>query len=1026
SPGPGRTGHWAGQAGSASGACGMPSEGVCRSPSAAGALEAVAGAEGQAGAAVEVRGLPPDGGDELLSLYFENRRRSGGGPLLSWRRLGRGGILTFREPADAASVLAREHELLGALLDLRPAPPRAPARLLLQGLPPGAEPRGLEQHVQVLLRAAGLPEQPCQALDSPRPDRVLVQLQEPLSEAEVLALEEQARSLRLEGSSVSLAAVPQARAVRVLGGTRPVDPLLLELYLDNRERSGGGALQGLRHLPGLLGTVASFQQWQAAERVLQRKHELQGAVLSLLPHYSFLEPEEPAEDIGAGGHSAEGEPGAPEPAPPGAGGPAGVPPNAGALPAGPEQAPRAPATPAPACPAGSPERAGPAGSVGSPGRGGCSGPGPEAAPGQGDLVDVVLPVEPGALRFLRLYHEDLLAELGDVALCPLEGSSVTGFRLCGAPGPCQAAAELLQCLLGSIGRHVLGLAHPGSAAFLLSPDGQRLLRRLEARFQCAFGTEGLAAALDTTEAAEVETPGGASGLAGGCPEALTCAPTGPHQGPPGPARPAPHPAAPGQHRQRPEGRWTPDLRPPLPPGELRELLATLESWLPPEPGEGATPGLSEELPGTPSPTAPGRLEEEAELQLALHRSLAPPGQEAEQEEAAVLQRALALSLLEPRPLEADGRLGGGPGGQPQLEVHVPFEQDVAELERALVAALEQHLREETVGPGGHLLPAELQARLGRLHGVTVAPRGDRTLLRGFGARPARAARHLAALLAGPRDQSPAPPSEAPGTRSAPRAEGGGPGPAQRHPDPCSPGPRQRPAEPPDGLESLAESSGEFRAVVQAFYDSLDEARSRVGIVRVQRVRHPLLQQQYEVHRTLLEQRCERRPVERVLYHGTSAPAVRDICAHGFNRSFCGRNGEVGRGRWGRAGSRAPPRPDVCRAAGTLYGQGVYFAERASLAVQDCYSPPTADGHKAVFVARVLTGDFGQGHPGLRAPPLRAPDAALLRYDSAVDCLDRPRIFVVFHDTQALPTHLITCQHLPRTPPCGRSGPAAAS
>lgn len=180
--------------------------------------------------------------------------------------------------------------------------------------------------------------------------------------------------------------------------------------------------------------------------------------------------------------------------------------------------------------------------------------------------------------------------------------------------------------------------------------------------------------------------------------------------------------------------------------------------------------------------------------------------------------------------------------------------------------------------------------------------------------------------------------------------------------------------------------------------------------------HPLLQQQYELHRERLEQCCDRRPAERVLYHGTSVATVPDICAHGFNRSFCGRNGEA----WVPEGARSLPTvttlTPVPPPADTLYGQGVYFAKRASLSVLDRYSPPDSEGHKAVFVARVLTGDYGQGRRGLRAPPPRPPGHALLRYDSAVDCLPRPSIFVIFHDTQALPTHLITCKHMSRSPP----------
>ncbi|XP_062935791.1 protein mono-ADP-ribosyltransferase PARP10 isoform X2 [Cynocephalus volans] len=1012
-----------------------------------------------AGAAVELCGLPPDVPDELLTLYFENRRRSGGGPVLSWQRLGCGGIITFREPADAERVLAQtEHELHGARLSLRPAPPRAPARLLLQGLPPSIAPPRLEQHVQALLRAAGHPVQSCRALASPRPDRALVQLPEPLSEAEIHALEEQAQNLSLEGASVSLARVPQARAVRVVGAALSVDLLLLELYLENERRSGGGPLQGLRSLPRQLGTVVSFQQWQVAERVLQRDHWLQGSELSLVPHYDILEPEDLAEDTSGGDHLSKlgtGEAGGLVKALKGVGtvtvGFAEAPEQSGAsLRMGPIGSPGQDRTVGMGAlvslepeglvslrPGGSPGQeepisletvgsleqaglvsSGPMGSpglvgpvevsmrslgqvgpvdsepvglvgqaglveiamdspgqegvvaaaeiaVGSPEKVGSVGPGCVGLPEQAGLVEVVLSMEPGAMRYLQLYHEDLLAGLGDVALFPLEGTDVTGFRLCGALAPCQAAEEFLQSLLGSMSCHMLSLKHPGSARFLLGPEGQRLLQGLEAQFQCVFGTEHLARATLGTDPEEVDPT-----------EVLQVLPGHAHN------------------------LWPPDRtgseQENMNLEEVRELLATLEGldgedWQPLElgeeepeqqPEEVVAPGQQEEQP-TPrareEPVAPstgvhGQLEEEAALQLALHRSLGPQGQEAEQKEAAALQRALALSLLEQPLLEAEEPLGGMAGGRAELVVHAAFEQDMDELERALEAALEVHLREETVGPWGRELPAELRARLEQCHGVSIAVRGDCTILCGFEAQPTRAARHLAALLDGPLDQSLASPLAASGPTL----------------------PEQRLKGPLGRLEYLAENTREFQQVVQAFYDTLDAAHSRIRIVRVERVSHLLLQQQYELHRERLRQRCDRRPVEQVLYHGTTATAVPDICAHGFNRSFCGRNG-------------------------ALYGQGVYFAKRASLSVQDRYSPPDANGHKAVFVARVLTGDYAQGQRGLRAPPVRDRGRVRLRYDSAVDSLRQPSIFVIFHDTQALPTYLITCERSPRASPGDPSG-----
>lgn len=58
------------------------------------------------------------------------------------------------------------------------------------------------------------------------------------------------------------------------------------------------------------------------------------------------------------------------------------------------------------------------------------------------LVEMVMSVEPGAVRFLQLYYEDLLASLEDVALFPLEGMDVTGFRVSDPQSPLNFASSL--------------------------------------------------------------------------------------------------------------------------------------------------------------------------------------------------------------------------------------------------------------------------------------------------------------------------------------------------------------------------------------------------------------------------------------------------------------------------------------------------------------------------------------------------------------------------------------------------------
>jgi poly [ADP-ribose] polymerase 10/14/15 len=226
-----------------------------------------------------------------------------------------------------------------------------------------------------------------------------------------------------------------------------------------------------------------------AERVLKQKHWLQGIELSLVPHYDVLEPEALAEGVSGRDHSATQESGVIGHAPTGTGGLAG----ALTMAVGSGEAPQQLGTLLRAGPVGAPGQALPvdSGSIRIQGSMGSTSPvdpvesstelpeqvGPMASdsvgvqeqeglgevatgqeglmglvgtamesvetglesPGYGEmqkqegLVEMVMSVEPGAVRYLQLYYEDLLASLEDVALFPLEGTDVTGFRVSDPP-----------------------------------------------------------------------------------------------------------------------------------------------------------------------------------------------------------------------------------------------------------------------------------------------------------------------------------------------------------------------------------------------------------------------------------------------------------------------------------------------------------------------------------------------------------------------------------------------------------------
>ncbi|XP_072531780.1 protein mono-ADP-ribosyltransferase PARP10 [Salminus brasiliensis] len=181
-----------------------------------------------------------------------------------------------------------------------------------------------------------------------------------------------------------------------------------------------------------------------------------------------------------------------------------------------------------------------------------------------------------------------------------------------------------------------------------------------------------------------------------------------------------------------------------------------------------------------------------------------------------------------------------------------------------------------------------------------------------------------------------------------------------------------------------EASDEFQNVVSEFYDSIHEYHNKIKVIKVEKLMNKLLYNQYRLKKASVEQSSSHPQVEHILFHGTSETSVREICVHGFNRSFCGKNA-------------------------TVYGQGVYFAVESALSVSDTYSPPNADGHKFIFVAKVLTGDFTVGKHDMRAAPLKDGSGIAVRYHSVVDKINSPTLFVIFNDTQAYPQYLITCK-----------------
>ena len=88
---------------------------------------------------------------------------------------------------------------------------------------------------------------------------------------------------------------------------------------------------------------------------------------------------------------------------------------------------------------------------------------------------------------------------------------------------------------------------------------------------------------------------------------------------------------------------------------------------------------------------------------------------------------------------------------------------------------------------------------------------------------------------------------------------------------------------------------------------------------------------------------------------------------------------------------------------TLYGKGAYFARDASYSSSTTYSRPNAQGVQHMFLARVVIGEYCRGVRDALAPPAR--DGAVL-FDSTVNDVRNPTIFVTYRDSQAYPDYLV--------------------
>ncbi|XP_053319550.1 protein mono-ADP-ribosyltransferase PARP11-like [Spea bombifrons] len=198
---------------------------------------------------------------------------------------------------------------------------------------------------------------------------------------------------------------------------------------------------------------------------------------------------------------------------------------------------------------------------------------------------------------------------------------------------------------------------------------------------------------------------------------------------------------------------------------------------------------------------------------------------------------------------------------------------------------------------------------------------------------------------------------------------------------------------PYQLIPLVTFSNEYKDVADLVGKSMDRDR----IYNIQRIQNIDLWEFYCRKKAQLKKKKGVSSIkEEMLFHGTGSEFVDAICIHNFDWRVNGMHG-------------------------TVHGKGTYFAQQALYASQYSRNSSkhgsTLQAHginlqqvsswakKSMFLARVLVGEYALGDPKYIRPPSK--DGSLINlYDSCVDNIFNPLIYVIFDSNQIYPEYLI--------------------
>jgi len=180
------------------------------------------------------------------------------------------------------------------------------------------------------------------------------------------------------------------------------------------------------------------------------------------------------------------------------------------------------------------------------------------------------------------------------------------------------------------------------------------------------------------------------------------------------------------------------------------------------------------------------------------------------------------------------------------------------------------------------------------------------------------------------------------------------------------------------LFTLSTSSNEYNFVYKEFIRGLPNCY----VSTIQRVQSRSIFEKYQLAKARISRNSKFHgyKIEQFLFHGTAAQNAILIAQQSFD--------------WRLSGIH-----------GASLGNGNYFATSSSYS--HSYSTVGSEGKRKMFFAKVLVGRYCVGSGGLKRPPAIDNRNPAILYDSVVNTLYSPTMFVTFENDQAYPAYMIT-------------------